>query len=77
MGEHPKADIRTALRRAKKDGMVVDEVHNGHRWGTLTCPDCEKSQAVYCTPKNTGTAAKRIDEFTRKHTGCSEKGDME
>lgn len=77
MGEHPKADIRTALRRARKEGMVVDEIHNGHRWGTLTCPGCERSQPVYCTPKSPSTAARRIDEFSRKHAGCAEEGDSE
>lgn len=70
--DHDKPDVRSALRRAVKAGMVVTEIHKGHRWGTLSCPECEASMAVYCTPKSPSVIANRIREFTRRHIGCEE-----
>ena len=72
--DHDKPDIRSALRRAVKAGMVVNEKRNGHRWGTLSCPACDgRTLTIACTPKSQGDMAKRIDEFVRRHTGCGKE----
>ncbi|MEW1657912.1 hypothetical protein [Streptomyces sp. NPDC093707] len=68
---HPKADIEAALKRAEKARLKVTRNQNGHRWGFVICCPCNKERFVWSTPANTGMEAKRIDEFTRRHSGCA------
>ncbi len=72
--DHDKPDVRSALRRAVKAGMVVTEIHNGHRWGMLSCPECGgRGLTIACSPRNQGDMANRIKEFVRKHPGCGKE----
>lgn len=67
-GRHPKKEIAAALDRAKAAGLLVKEIHRGHRWGLVTCAACPaSSRDVYSTPRNPGTHAKQIDRFTHAH----------
>jgi hypothetical protein len=66
-GRHPKKEIAEALRRALAAGLIVDEVHRGHRWGEVTCLPCQASRDVYSTPRDPGTHAKQLDRFVRNH----------
>jgi hypothetical protein len=38
-GRHPKKEVADALGRAKAAGLQVKEIHRGHRWGEVICPD--------------------------------------
>ncbi|RLP97305.1 hypothetical protein EAD96_30055 [Micromonospora sp. BL1] len=67
-GRHPKKEISDALRRAEDAGLVVDEIHRGHRWGKVDCLPCSASRSVWATPQDAGTHAKQIERFTRNHT---------
>ncbi|QKW10808.1 hypothetical protein HUT18_12135 [Streptomyces sp. NA04227] len=57
-----------ALREAEKAGFEVKEVHNGHVWGYVICCACGDRDRVDCTPRSADNAAKRINDFVRKHT---------
>jgi hypothetical protein len=70
-GRHPKKDIADALRRADSAGLLVKEIHRGHRWGEVTCVPCQASRGVWATPREPGTHAKQIDRFTRSHSHSS------
>ncbi|GAB3802837.1 hypothetical protein GCM10027605_23480 [Micromonospora zhanjiangensis] len=67
-GRHQNKDIAAALRRAELGGLVVTEVHKGHRWGEIRCRRCPATQSVWSTPRVPATHAKQIDRFTRNHT---------
>lgn len=64
---HQKNEIAGALRRAQDAGLVVAEMRNGHRWGTVSCESCGADRQVFSTPQNAGAHAKQIDRFTAKH----------
>ncbi|MER5490902.1 hypothetical protein ACSMX9_02685 [Streptomyces sp. LE64] len=68
---HQKKDVEAALKRAEAAGLKVTHDKNRHHWGYVLCCPCSRSVTVHCTPKDTGTMAKRIDEFTQRHRGCS------
>jgi hypothetical protein len=60
MRRHADKEIRKALKRALDAGWQL-EAGKGHRFGTLRCGDgCEV--AVWSTPRNSSTHAKRIRE---------------
>jgi hypothetical protein len=67
-GRHPKNEVANALRRAQEAGLVVREIHRGHRWGEVTCESCRASRVVSSTPRNPDTHAKQIDRFVVHHT---------
>lgn len=67
MGNHSKADVRKALAGARAAGVLVTEINNRHRWGEITCLTCEVKESVASSPKNSSVAARRVDEFVRKH----------
>jgi hypothetical protein len=57
---HPDKDIRKALALARDAGWSF-EAGRGHRFGTLSCGEgCDL--AVWSTPRNPTTHAKRIRE---------------
>ncbi len=70
-GGHPKKEIAEALRNARQAGLVVEELHRGHRWGEIRC-GCGLSFAVWSTPRNPGTHAKQIGRFVALHAGHQE-----
>jgi hypothetical protein len=67
-GRHPKKEIAEAIKRAEDAGLVIREIHKGHRWGEVRCEPCGAQRAVYSTPRDPGTHAKQIDRFTGQHT---------
>ncbi len=67
MGKHQKAVVRKALSGAEEAGKIVLEVSNRHRWGEVVCPTCQMKESVARTPKNDSVAARRVDEFVRRH----------
>lgn len=67
-GRHQRKEVAAALDRAKAAGLLVREIHRGHRWGEVRCATCpESSRQVYSTPRNPGTHAKQIDRFVQAH----------
>ncbi|GIG57282.1 hypothetical protein Lfu02_16540 [Longispora fulva] len=66
-GRHPKKDIAEALRRARDLGLRIDEIHRGHRWGQVVCDNCGDKFAIFSTPQDPGSHAKRLDGFVRGH----------
>jgi hypothetical protein len=69
-GRHPKKEIADALGWAEDEGLVVTEIHRGHRWGELACATCGSTFAIWSTPRSPGTHAKQINRFTDVHTKC-------
>lgn len=64
MRRHSDKDIRRALKLALDAGWMLEE-GKGHRFGTLRCGDgCEV--AVWSTPRNPTTHAKRIRETVQR-----------
>ncbi|MFI1014297.1 hypothetical protein [Streptomyces sp. NPDC020965] len=68
---HQKKDVEAALKRAEARGLKVKHDKNRHHWGYVICCPCNDSVTVYCPPRDVGTAARRIDEFSHKHHGCT------
>ncbi|GLF97308.1 hypothetical protein [Streptomyces yaizuensis] len=67
---HQKKDVEAALKRAEAAGLKVRHDKNKHRWGWVLCCPCNDQTVVYCTPRNTGDEAKKINEFVRNHQRC-------
>lgn len=61
---HPDKDVRKAVKEAQDAGWQVEKGKN-HRWGTLRCGQGCKL-AVWSSPKNPMTMAKRIREAVEK-----------
>jgi hypothetical protein len=61
---HPDKDIRKAVAQAEAAGWTVDPGKN-HTWGVLKCGQGCKL-AIWCTPRNPTTIAKRIREHVAK-----------
>jgi hypothetical protein len=61
---HPDKDIRKAVKEAEDESWEVQPGKN-HRWGTLICGHGCKF-AVWTTPQNPTTFAKRIREHVAK-----------
>lgn len=61
---HPSKDIRKAIKEALDAGWTTKK-GKGHRWGTLYCGEGCKL-AVWGSPRNAGTIAKRIREKVAK-----------
>ncbi|MER5768039.1 hypothetical protein [Streptomyces sp. NPDC001985] len=68
---HQKKDVEAALRRAEACGLKVTHDKNRHRWGYVICCPCDDSVRVYCTPRNAGEEAKKINGFIRNHQNCA------
>lgn len=66
-GRHPKKPIADALAAVARDGLRVDEIHKGHRWGALVCTVCGTQLAIYSTPRVPEHNADRIRKFDRNH----------
>jgi len=66
-GRHPKKPIAQALKAANRDGLRVDEIHKGHRWGALVCTVCGADLAIWSTPKVPEESATLIHKFDRNH----------
>ncbi|MFB6391633.1 hypothetical protein [Polymorphospora lycopeni] len=66
-GRHPKKEIADALRRADGAGLLVKQIHRGHRWGEVICTYCQARRSVWTTPRDPGTHAKQIDRFALDH----------
>ncbi|MGH2781424.1 MAG: hypothetical protein ACRDL4_09335 [Thermoleophilaceae bacterium] len=63
---HPDKDIRKAIKEALDAGWNVEKnTGGGHRWGTLRCGRGCKL-AVWSTPRQPATIAKRIREAVQK-----------
>jgi hypothetical protein len=64
MRRHSDKDIRKAIKLALDAGWTLEE-GKGHRFGTLRCDDgCDV--AVWSTPRNATTHAKRIRETVQR-----------
>jgi hypothetical protein len=61
---HPDKDIRKAVKEAQDAGWEVEPGKN-HCWGKLKCGEGCKL-AIWSTPLNPGTIAKRIREAVQK-----------
>lgn len=66
-GRHPKAPIAKAIKAVNRDGLRVDEIHKGHRWGALTCTHCGASLSIWSTPRSPENVASEIHKFDVKH----------
>lgn len=66
-GRHPKAPVAEALASVTREGLQVEEIHKGHRWGALTCTRCGQRLGIWSTPRVPGDLAKEIRRFDRKH----------
>ncbi|GAB3906201.1 hypothetical protein GCM10029964_102600 [Kibdelosporangium lantanae] len=66
-GRHPKKEIAEALRLATGEGLLVERVGRGHRWGEVRCEQCRAHATVWSTPRNAGTHAKQIVQFVEEH----------
>ena len=51
-----------AIRKINS-ALTVEEDHNGHRWGWITCQCGDKPFTVNCTPRNPGIHAKQIRQW--------------
>lgn len=61
---HPNKDIRKAVAEAEDAGWTVEPGKN-HTWGRVKCGyGCKV--AIWCTPQNPTTIAKRVREAIRK-----------
>ncbi|MGX2994555.1 hypothetical protein JNUCC64_09690 [Streptomyces sp. JNUCC 64] len=67
---HQKKDVEAALKRAEAAGLKVTHKKSGHTWGYVVCCPCDDRLGISCTPRSTGTEAKRIYEFVREHERC-------
>ncbi|MFB6603595.1 hypothetical protein ACFCXR_21980 [Streptomyces noursei] len=67
MSPHQKKQIAKAIKQAEAAGFKVEEKHSGHTWGIIICCNCGERDRIFCTPRDADVAAKRIDEFVRKH----------
>lgn len=61
---HPNKDIRKAVAEAEHAGWTV-EAGKGHTWGKVQCGHGCKV-AVWSTPRNPTTIAKRVREAIEK-----------
>jgi hypothetical protein len=66
-GRHPKSEVAAVLANAKDRGLLVVEVHRGHRWGYLRCWRCGKRLGVWGTPQSPGTHARDLKRFVEAH----------
>ncbi len=67
-GRHQKKEVADALGDAEAVGLVVVELHAGHRWGEVICESCQSARDVWSTPRNPGPHAKQLKRFIAKHT---------
>jgi hypothetical protein len=67
-GRHPKKPIATAIKALDTDLFTTEEVHNGHRWGVVTCNVCGDTVAVWSTPRVPEHNASAIAKFAKAHT---------
>jgi hypothetical protein len=63
---HPHKEINKALVSAETKGFTVRVIQKGHVWGRVVAPGGEEL-AVWSTPKDPETMAKRIREFVRRY----------
>jgi hypothetical protein len=61
-----RPDVEAALRAAESAGWAIEEVHHGHCWGVLRCPAGEHALAIWSTPADPGTLAKRVRDQVAK-----------
>lgn len=66
-GRHPKKPIAAALAAVARDGLEVQEIHRGHRWGVLRCTACGDFLALPCTPRVPEDAARLVRRFDARH----------
>ncbi len=67
-GRHQKAEIAKALKAVtQRDGLEVEEIHRGHRWGVLRCLACRAELDIYSTPPKPEVSAKLIRKFDLNH----------
>lgn len=67
-GRHQKKEVADVLSDAEQAGLVVVELHSGHRWGEVRCESCQSSREVWSTPRNPGIHAKQLKRFVVRHT---------
>ncbi len=77
-GRHQHNEINAALKaiRAINSTFTVEEDHNGHRWGWITCACKDAPFAINSTPRNPGVHAKQIRRWAGRHGMCV-SGDRE
>jgi len=73
-GRHPKKPIADALKSVARDGLMVVEIHRGHRWGMLRCTVCGADLALHSTPRVPEDTARRVARFDVKHRHQPEEG---
>lgn len=66
-GRHPKKQIADALAAVARDGLEVNEIHRGHRWGALVCTVCKAKLPIWSTPRVPEGTAKDVRRFDRQH----------
>ncbi|MEU7863531.1 hypothetical protein [Nonomuraea sp. NPDC049141] len=71
-GRHQHNEINAVLKAIRKinSALTVEEDHNGHRWGWITCRCGDKPFTVNCTPRNPGIHAKQIRQWATRHFEC-------
>lgn len=65
---HPHKEIERSLKKAEGAEFHVEVVKRGHVWGKVVAPN-EQVLAVWSTPRNPETMAKRVREFVRRYAG--------
>lgn len=63
---HPKQDVEKALQYAEELGCLIDDNHNGHRWGWVIGADGSKF-TIFCTPRSPSSHGKRIRQWADKN----------
>jgi hypothetical protein len=66
-GRHQKKEVAEALFDAERAGLIVVELHSGHRWGEVRCDVCGSARDVSSTPRNQGVHAKQLKRFVARH----------
>lgn len=66
-GRHPRKPIADALSAVARDGLTVEEIHRGHRWGALVCTTCGDDLPLWSTPRVPENLARQIRRFDRNH----------
>lgn len=71
-GRHQCNEINAALKTIRKinSAFTVEEDHNGHRWGWITCDCGDAPFSIHSTPRNPGGHAKQIQKWTARHAVC-------
>lgn len=76
-GRHQKPQVAKAPKAPKAlkdiapDGLEVEEVHKGHRWGVLRCTVWRTELDIWSTPTDPDVTGKLIRRFDARHRDCT------